>query len=459
MPDPTLPAEPDGSPVDAAWLAGHVDETSARGIAASVVSLIRQGELRAGHRLPTVRELGGALGVSPATVSEAWSLLRRRRSISGRGRAGTVVTGPPDVPRPYRFEGVGRYGDRLAHDLRLAVPDPALLPPLDLALAEALRAESINEYVRVAITPQLEAAVRPGWPYQPAAMLAVNGGFDALLLLAQTLVTTGDPVAVEDPTAPRLLDILDAVGADVVPVACDDRGPTPDALAAALRRRPVLFCYQPRAHSPAGHSVDPARRSELAALLAGTETVVVEDDGLGVLSGAPLASIGAELPDRTVLVRSYAKSHGPDLRLAVLGGPTTIVEKARVYRTFGSGWTSRILQNCLAALLADPAVDRTVAHAREVYAQRRTALADALAARGVRAGGVADGLSLWVPVRDEHSALVTLAAAGVAVAPGSRYHHGPHHTHIRVATGRGVEPLDELADLIALAAADAEPGG
>ncbi|MGA8113153.1 MAG: PLP-dependent aminotransferase family protein [Actinocatenispora sp.] len=445
----------DGTPVDAGWLATHVEDPSARGIAASLTALIRGGSLRAGHRLPTVREFGARLGVSPATVSEAWSILRRRRSISGRGRAGTVVTGPPDAPRPYRFERAGRYGDRLRHDLRLAVPDPALLPPLDLALAEALRAEAINEYERVGITPQLAEAVRPTWP--PAlgsgSLLAVNGGFDALLLLCQTLVTSGDRVAVEDPTAPRLLDILDAVGAEVLPVACDERGPRPDALAAVLRHRPVLFCFQPRAHSPAGHDVDAARRDELADLLTGTDTLAVEDDGLGDLAAAPVYSIGERLPERTVLIRSYSKSHGPDLRLAVLGGPAAIMEKVRVYRTFGAGWTSRILQNCLAVLLGDPAVGRAVTRAGQVYRQRRATLANALADRGIATTGT-DGLGLWVPVDDERSALVTLAAAGIAVVPGSRYFHGRHRPHLRVATGRGIEPLGEVADLIAFAASD-----
>ena len=108
----------------------------------------------------------------------------------------------------------------------------------------------------------------------------------------------------------------------------------------------------------------------------------------------------------------------------------------------------------LAALLADPAVDRTVARARDTYARRRTALADALTANGVAVRGADDGLSLWIPVRDERAALVTLAAAGIAVAPGSRYHHGPHRPHIRVATGRRIDPLDEVAELIALAATD-----
>ncbi|PSK67508.1 HTH-type transcriptional regulator TauR [Micromonospora sp. MH33] len=439
------------SDVDPQWLAAQIEDRSARGIAATVAALIRAGAIPPGTRLPTVRALGLELGVSPATVSEAWSLLRRRRSVAGRGRAGTVVTGPPDVPHPRRFEEVGRHGDRLLHDLRLAVPDTALLPPLDAALSAALRVGELNEYHRVPITERLADAVRPTWPFPPASLLAVNGGFDGLLLLCQALVVTGDTVAVEDPTAPRLLDILDAVGAEVIPVPCDGRGPRPDALADAVRRKPVLFIYQPHAHSPTGHSVDPARSAELAAALSGSETLVVEDDGMADLAPGPVQTLGTVFPDRVVFLRSYSKSHGPDLRLAVLGGAAALIERARVYRTFGSGWTSRILQNCLAHLLNDPHTRALVTETGETYRARRRTLAAALAARGVRTGGT-EGLSLWMPVEDERSALVTLAAHGVAVVPGGRYFSGPHKPFLRVATSRLHEHVDEVADLLAFAA-------
>ncbi|MFE9657389.1 PLP-dependent aminotransferase family protein [Micromonospora sp. NPDC006431] len=444
------PGTPTGD-VDAQWMAELIEDGSARGIAATVAALIRAGTIPSGTRLPTVRTLALELGVSPATVSEAWSLLRRRRSVAGRGRAGTVVIGPPDVPHPRRFEEVGRHGSRLRHDLRLAVPDTKLLPPLDSALAAALRVAGLNEYHRVPITEPLADAVRPTWPFPPADLLAVNGGFDGLLLLCQTLIVTGDKVAVEDPTAPRLLDILDAVGAEVIPVPRDERGPRPDALADAVRRKPVLFIYQPHAHSPTGYSVDAARSAELAAALRASETLVIEDDGLADLAPGPVQTLGTALPDRVVFLRSYSKSHGPDLRLAVLGGAAPLIDRARVYRTFGSGWTSRILQNCLAHLLTDPATRALVAQTGDTYRTRRRALAEALAARGVHAGGT-EGLSLWVPVEDERSALVTLAAHGVAVVPGGRYFSGPHEPFLRVATSRLHEHVEEVADLLAFAA-------
>src|SRR5690348_4940068 len=89
-----------GHVIDAAWLAERIGDRTARGIAASMTTLIRSGELPAGTRLPTVRGLAAELGVSPGTVADAWSTLRRHRAVSAQRRRGTIVIGPPDIPHP-----------------------------------------------------------------------------------------------------------------------------------------------------------------------------------------------------------------------------------------------------------------------------------------------------------------------------------------------------------------------
>ncbi|CDR08835.1 aminotransferase domain-containingtranscriptional regulator [Streptomyces iranensis] len=438
-----------------AGLAARIPDTSARGIAAAMTDLIRAGELAPGSALPTVRALAAGLGVSPGTVAEAWGVLRKHRMIATLGRRGSVVSGPPTVPHPTRYERVGDFGDRLALDLAVAAPDPALLPPLENALLAGARTPRLNDYARTAITDGLLAAVRDTWPYRPDAWMAVGGGYEGVQLLCQALLVPGDRVAVEDPTAARLLDILEALDAQAVPVACDDQGPLPGSLAQALEARPALFLHQSRAQVPCGWSLGPERSAELAGVLEGAPNVaIVEDDGLGPLTTGPAAVLGAHLPHRTALVRSYSKAYGPDLRIAVVGGPREMVERARVLRTFGTGWTSRILQDALAHLLTDEEAGRCVREAARRYDARRSALAERLAERGVHTAN-RDGLMLWVPVVDETSALVTLAARGITVSPGSRFCVSYARPHVRVATSRLTRdgaPLDEIAELIALAA-------
>lgn len=441
----------DGTGVDADWLAVQVKETSARGIAAAVTSMVRNGDLKPDVRLPTVRELAAELGVSPGTVSGAWQLLRRRRIIATRRRGGSVVIGLPASPHPVRFEQVGNFGSRSMVDLTYATPDPLLLPPLQMALAAGLQNAALNTYEREAITPALLDAVSPTWPFQPGAWLAVNSGYEAVQLLCQTSFGTGELVAIEDPTAPRLLDILSVVGAAAIPVPCDEDGPVPQALRSAVNAGAVGFVYQPRAQTPCGHQVTAARSEELAAVLQESGVLIVEDDGLADVAQHRLHSLGRHLPETTVMVRSYAKSHGPDLRIGVVAGASSAVERVQALRNFGARWTSRLLQDALASLLADQEARSMVQVAQQTYRERRRACVQALASRGVNVAGD-DGFSVWVPVADEGHALVTLAAHGISVSPGRQFYANGGPAHIRLATSRLTSDLEEVADAVVLAA-------
>jgi DNA-binding transcriptional MocR family regulator len=163
-------------------------------------------------------------------------------------------------------------------------------------------------------------------------------------------------------------------------------------------------------------------------------------------------SLGRWLPNRTVLVRSFSKSHGPDLRLAAVGGARGPVDRAVSRRILGPGWSSRILQSVLVELLNDRHANDAVAAARTAYADRRARLCQALSARGVRFTGT-DGFNLWVEVGAERAAQITLAASGVRAAPGSPFQVSPLGAeHIRITISRVTDGVEQLADLLALAA-------
>ena len=161
---------------------------------------------------------------------------------------------------------------------------------------------------------------------------------------------------------------------------------------------------QPRAQNPAGSALTPRRAKALAGAARPTrDTIVIEDDHANDISSAPLVSLGRWLPERTVHIRSFSKSHGPDLRLAAVGGAGDVVTAVANRRLLGPGWSSRILQALLLELLRDPATPEVMAAARATYARRRALVSDVLAAHGVDVTG-GDGINLWMRVADERSA-------------------------------------------------------
>lgn len=430
---------------------GHLDEMSARGLAAAVTQAIREGGLAPGDHLPPIRSIARELALSPTTVSVAWSLLARAGSIRTAGRRGTVVT---DV-HAYRE---GRYRQALQHqtpfviDLSTGVPDGRLLPGLGRALGALRTAGTPASYLDDPVLPELATLLVDSWPYPPPALTVVDGAMDALELVIRSTLRYGDRVIVEHPTFPPLIDLLDTVGAQIIGVGLDDEGMVPEQLEAALDGSTRAVFVQPRGHNPTGVSMTPRRTRRLAQVLTGTDVIVIEDDAASAISTSPDVSIGKHLPEQTVHIRSYSKSHGPDLRLAALSGPTEVISKIQHVRQLGQGWSSRLLQRVLAHLLTDEASCREVELARDEYAQRRAQFVAALARRGVRVGGT-DGLNIWVPVHDEAAATMRLAARGIGVAPGTPFTVLPGHSpHIRVTVGLLADQIEDIANEVADAA-------
>ncbi len=466
-----------GERVDAAQLialAGFAD-ASPRTIASEVARLVNAGELGPGQRLPTVRDLAAALGVSPATISQAWQALARAGLIEARGRAGSFVRGAASARLAPRMRGMAAPEDPVRLDLSRGTPDPMLLPALGPALSRvSVRAET-GSYQSEPVIPALARVLRDSWPSDAEQIMVVDGALDAISRTLEQLVRFGDRVAVESPGFPPFLDLLEVLGAVAVPVRLDGHGMRPDSLAAALRRRPVAVLLQPRAQNPTGASMTPARAEALARTIEAAERVddliVIEDDHSGLISIEADVTLGTWLPDRVVHVRSFSKSHGPDLRIAALGGPRDLIEHIAGRRMLGPGWTSRMLQTILLDLLVDGASIDAVTEARRAYYTRQRSLGDALRERGV-AVAPADGINLWMPVLGERSALVQLAAAGIRVAAGTPFLAASDATdaangmrqraggdYVRVTVGAVRDEVEAVADDLASAASHLVAGG
>ena len=438
-------------------ISNAVTDRSARGVAAAVSRLVHDGELAAGTRLPTVRDLARVLGISPTTVSEAWSSLNRAGLIATRGRSGTVVLSGDRLRARLRYTHMAGILGGAPQDLSTGVPDHDLLPDLTETLKETLSRlgdmRLTTSYLDEPVLPALEDHLRSAWPYTAEQVTVVDGALDALDRVISLVVRFGDRVMVENPTFPPILDLLEQTGAHVIGLELDESGIVPASLEEALRHNPVALILQPRAHNPTGVSMTPERAAQLSGVLSGHPAVViVEDDHAAGIAGAPTVSLGTHLPGRTVHIRSFAKSLGPDLRLAAVAGPADVISPLADRRMLGPGWSSRLLQHVLLGLLTSPGTTKLLDQAREEYARRRAAMLEALARHGATATAD-DGINLWLEVGDQQAALVSLAANAIAVAPGSPFEvTALPAPHVRVTVGLVRDGFDELARILAAAA-------
>ncbi|MFD5112132.1 aminotransferase class I/II-fold pyridoxal phosphate-dependent enzyme [Streptomyces sp. NPDC058391] len=420
-------------------------------IAANVERAVGSGELVPGQLLPPMRELATDLGVNPNTVAAAYRTLRDRGVIETAGRRGSRVR-----PRP---ASTARGSIRVdappgVRDVSEGNPDPALLPPLHDALAAAARhnAERPGLYGQAPVDAEFARLARAGLDADgvpPGPVAVTSGSLDAIERVLAAHLKPGDAVAVEDPGWSSLLDLVPALGLRPVPVGLDDDGPLPAELDRALRAGVRAVIITDRAQNPTGASVGAARAGELRALLAARpEVLLIEDDHGHCMVDLPLYPL-AGVTDSWALVRSTAKAYGPDLRLAVLTGDAVTVDRVMGRQRLGPGWVSRLLQRAVVELWTSGAVDpRAVARA---YGERRDALVQALAARGVEAHG-RSGMNVWVPVADETGAVARLLHAGWAVAPGARFRmSAPQGVRLTVSD-LTADDIGPVADAVASAA-------
>jgi DNA-binding transcriptional MocR family regulator len=444
----------------------RLEEPTARGLARAVSRGLRDGLLGAGDRLPPIRTVAIELGLSPTTVSAAWALLARSGAISTDGRRGTTIATEPGFGSVRYRRALGRNSS-FDLDLSTGVPDENLLPDLSRVLRSMTVTATPSSYLDDPVLPELLDVLRPDWPANAAHLTVVDGAMDALDLVCRSVLRLGDRVIVESPCFPPLLDLLEALRVDVVGVPVDDEGLRVEPLATALAgpangstdgsragstAATVAVFLQPRAQNPTGASLSAGRAAELAELIRGTNALIIEDDSAGAVAASDAISLGPLLADRTVHIRSFSKSHGPDLRLAAISAPPEVMHEITGRRQLGQGWSSRLLQRILLGLLTDPVSIREVAEAREEYARRRALLVGALADRGVTVNG-RDGMNIWVPVADEPAAVLRLASQGIGVTAGAPFAVLPGQSgFVRVTAGLLADRHDQVADALAAAA-------
>ncbi len=462
---------------------------------------IRTGELAAGHRLPTVRELAELLQVSATTVVSAYNRLRADGLVVGEVGRGTFVNQPaadggehahpvreagrpalvPSAPA-WRRRALAGAETRLratypgAIDLMRGGPDPQLLPTEALrrawrTTADGLTVAELQYPMRVDPDPSLAEQLLPrleadGVTAKPDEILVTSSTQQLLALVVEVMQhdrSGGEFVAaVEEPGYQTAMDTFERGGLHLTGMALDKEGVRPEALQSALAGGADLVLFTPRAQSPTGASWTSERREQLADVLAAHPgALIVEDDHFAEASTSRPGSLRGDprLRDRVIYVRSFSKCLAPDLRLAAAIASDDIRHRLGLAKSFADGWTPRTAQRALAALLADPETDRALDSARKTYAERRATLGALIEEKtgGAIAPAVGpDGLHIWLAVPsgcDGAELVAETARGGFLLAASDPFYLRPGHDRF-IRLNAGVAPVEVTAP-IADALADA----
>jgi DNA-binding transcriptional MocR family regulator len=283
-----------------------------------------------------------------------------------------------------------------------------------------------------------------------------NGSLQGLVFLAQRLAP-GRRVLVERPTNDRPLKILRELGAEIVPIDCDDEGLDPDALEAVLADgEPPAFMYLiPTFQNPSGRTLPEDRRRRVVELVADRDLLVLEDDPYGLVrfEGEPLPSLHELSGGITAYSSSFSKTIAPGLRVGWFVLPEQVARELEATATatyitpvlLGQATVFEFLQRGL----FEPNLERV----RGLLGARRDAMLAALERElpDLRTSRPDGGYFLWAELNgvDASELLPRAEAAGVTFVKGADF--GGEPDSLRLAYS--FVSVDEIGEGVARLAA------
>jgi GntR family transcriptional regulator/MocR family aminotransferase len=416
----------------------------------ALIREIESGRLAPGTYLPSSREMATTLGVNRKTVVLAYEDLMAQGWLNSEGTRGTVVSRaitergkgaakptPQEAPFPerpsYDFlppparalalpesaatkidEGApdGRLFPqeilsrayrsaikRAARDNRLAYRDPRGTPMLRAGVAEMLRSER-------------------GLAVSADNICITRGSQHALFLAARALIRPGDVVLVEALTHEPAFAVFAACGAKTVPVALDENGVDVADVERACRKHRVRAIFlTPHHQFPTTVALRPERRLRLLELARQFNFAVIEDDYDHEFhfESQPLLPMASYAPSHVVYLGSLSKLLLPALRIGYLVAPAAYIDAIAHGVSLTDGMGNTVTEDAVAELITEGELRRHARKVGQVYAARRDAFAQAMAAE---LGDRIDyrmpdgGLAFWVNFRD--SAVLRRAEANAA---------------------------------------------
>ena len=435
---------------------------------------IRRGVLRAGERLPSVRALCVARGISQGTVMQAYYLLEDRGLVTARPRSGYYVnaTARPPLPRPTMptlqpepvqvtpanllYSVLNGIKDRDNVPLGSAFASPLLFPLPKLAQLLGQAARRLDPWRIVDDLPPGNADLRRhiarrylemGAEVDVGDIVITNGASEGLLMCLIATTRPGDVVAIESPAHYNTLYAIEASGRRAVCIpTCTQDGMSLAALESAIAADDIKAVWaMPTFHNPTGATMPARNKQALVRLLARHEIPLIENDVYGELYFGDERPVPAKAWDRcggVLHCGSFSKSLAPGYRTGWVA-PGRWFETVRQNKFLLSISTNVTAQAAIADYLQHGGYELHLRRLRSALRGQRDQLLRAVARyfpAGTAVSRPEGGYVLWVQLPagslDALELMRRALAEGVSLAPGALFSpNGRHGNDLRLSYG------------------------
>jgi DNA-binding transcriptional MocR family regulator len=451
-------------------------------IAARIEAAIASGAMRAGARLPSVRQLSQQHEVSMSTALQVYRCLENRGVVEARPKSGYFVTPrAPSLPEPMldlRMEAPSLVNmDQVLQEFLWIVNDPLAVPSFHAQPARELLPEAKLQHLLAGVNRrhpeyasrcQMEGsaalrqeiarrAVASGVPLRPDEIVITNGGLEAVYLALRTVASAGDTIVLESPTYFHLLQVIESLGMRALEIPTHPRdGISLEALEFATREPgSVKACVLlPNFPNPMGSLMPVERKRALVQLARERGITLIESDIYGELHFGEqrppvLKSFDAEAD--IILCSAFTKTVAPGYRIGwVAPGRHFLKTQALKFRT--SVACPMLTQEVLAQFIRDGGYDHHLRKLRAALKTQMHQMVDSVARHfpmGCRMSLPQGGMMLWIELPkhvDSREVFALARLEHIGVGPGAAFSTTRRFDHfIRLQYGEPFTAATEAA--------------
>lgn len=293
-------------------------------------------------------------------------------------------------------------------------------------------------------------------------VLMTNGSQECFDLLGKMFLDPGDAMAVENPGYLGALQAYSAYGPRMIGVDLSDRGPEIRQLESALKENPKIFYSIPNHQNPSGVSYSESARCEIAELLSGTGTLLVEDDAYGELGYRGRAGKAiSSMTENSVMTGSFSKIISPGMRIGWMVVPDWLLPKATQFLEAFCLQAGSFTQRVMDRFLDKNDMDAYLRPIRAEYLRKKNLFSDLMDDMLPQSFSWNDpdgGMFFWLRTPEGTDAMRLVDAAlarRVVLMPGKPFHvrGGENTVRLNFATASD-EDMKEGVSRLSKAASD-----